>query len=478
VPAQATPEPASSVPLVVAPQAFVPAPPANLWTPAPPANLWTPPAPANVWKPYVVPRRPRRGRAVPLLVGAIVTALIATLGVAAGQWRPPPEGATALGPVASKLSDATRGDERDLNVVLSAQSQALLDGDETGFLAVVDPAATSAVAAYKRLYANLRALRVTAWTQRSDDGDSPILARRSFTIGVSYCLLVDTCRFMDANFVVSAADVGGRALIESYTPPRSSRRLDEPIPWESSALTVVTGPRVIIAAAASEKSALARALPIAERAAVAADNFAHWGKPPIYLVYLAGPHESVTWFGGAAKNTLGEAMSVSDTDIEVMVVMPVADETRYAGAGALATVIQHEMGHVATLYGDEQNSVDDSLVEGIAEYIAYTGHPTWATERLADAHEYIRRGRWSGSCYLTKEIASNDVLTSSAAYGIGYLTIKRLVAKYGTAKMLDFWDDIEREWMTPQMAAEEALGVSWHSVNADCASYVHHTLHV
>ena len=57
-----------------------------------------------------------------------------------------------------------------------------------------------------------------------------------------------------------------------------------------------------------------------------------------------------------------------------MVVLPQANLTRYAGPGALAAVIQHEMGHVATLNGDEQGSGHDSLIEGIAEYISYTGH--------------------------------------------------------------------------------------------------------
>src|SRR5262249_18572258 len=103
---------------------------------------------------------------------------------------------------------------------------------------------------------------------------------------------------------------------------------------------------------------------------------------------------------------------------------------------------------------------------------------TWAAERLADAREYIRRGHWSGSCYLTDEIASSNVLTSSAAYGIGYLMIKWLAAKYGVTKMLNFWDGMEREYLSPQEAAENEFDVSWHTVNADCAKYVHSTLHV
>ena len=116
-------------------------------------------------------------------------------------------------------------------------------------------------------------------------------------------------------------------------------------------------------------------------------------------------------------------------------------------------------------------------IEGIAEYIAYTGHPTWDDYRLADTREYVREGKWSGQCYLTKEISSSDGLTGSAAYGIGYLTIKYLVGKYGESAMLDFWGGVERDGLTVDLSARNTFHVAWKTVNAGCASYIRRTLH-
>ena len=351
--------------------------------------------------------------------------------------------------------------------------RALIDADEAGFLAVIDPTATSAVAAYRRMYANLRALHVTTFDQSPDA--SFVDGRADVDIDVSYCL-VYLCG--DAYLNVSFDIVDGKAEIVAYTPPAVSADDVEPIPWQASALSVATGTDVIVAADAAEKSQLSRVVPMAERAAVAANKYARWGEPPTYLVYLADHRDAGKWFGGILEDSDGESVSLSDTDIEVMVVLPDAADVRYTGEGGLAMVIQHEMGHVATLYNDPQDYGYDSFVEGIAEYIAYTGHASWDDYRLADTREYVREGKWSGQCYLTKEISSSDGLTGSAAYGIGYLTIKYLAGKYGESAMLDFWGGVERDGLTNDESARKTFGVAWKTVNAASASYIHRTLHV
>jgi hypothetical protein len=414
---------------------------------------------------------------VAFLVVAIVIVVIATVAAVVTEVaRSTVTASGAIGTVGTSVA-APRGDV-SINAVLRNQSAALVAGNQAAFMAAVDPGSKTVVAAYRRLYANLRALHVASWNQSAPGGNDRISAITEYDVDVSYCLVVTTCKGMTAELTITAAVKGGRILIESYRPPAASQRLDEPIPWQTEMLTAVTGPQVVVAAAASEKSKLAEALPIAVRAAAAAGAYAHWGRPPVYLVYLAGVRDAKTWFGGGLEHSTGEAIGLSATDIEVMVVLPEAGQTRYAGPGQLATVIQHEMGHVVTLYGDDQDTGHDSFIEGIAEYVAYTGHPTWAEYRLENTREYLQSGKWSGQCYLTSEISSDDVLTGSAAYGIGYLTIRHLASKYGTAKMLEFWGSVERNGQTPDQAARRVLGAPWKTVNADCASYIRHTLRV
>jgi hypothetical protein len=433
-----------------------------------------PPYPQNV----ALGQRPEpRRRTVPILVIAIVVALIASVSFAASHLGKSATAATGRLGTTSNSASAADLNPLTLNSVLTAQSAALVAGNESGFLAGVNPSAKIVRAAYKRMYANLRALHVVTWSQSTTGGDEPISGVAHFDVDVSYCLVVTTCDGMNAQLSITADIHHGRVMIESYLPPVPSQRLDEPIPWETATLTAVTGPRVVVASSAAEKSKLADVLPIAERAAVAADKYARWGKPPVYLIYLAGSSDAKSWFGGGLAHSTGEAVGLSATDIEVMVVLPAATEPRYAGPGKLGTVIQHEMGHVVTLYGDDLNTGHDSFIEGIAEYVAYNGHPSWAAYRLDNTRQYIDSGKWSGNCYLTTEITSDDVLTGSAAYGIGYLTFKRLAAKYGTTKMLDFWGGVERDGLTADQSARKAFGVSWKIVNADCASYIRRTLH-
>jgi hypothetical protein len=458
VPPQAGPPDSA---FVVPPAAVSAAP--HLYPVAGPAGPWSYPT-------YLPAQGPRRGPAVPILVAAIVIAFVATVGVGIGVTRSAkPAGHGTLGAVG--VGTAGARPDASLSSVLNAQSGALMDGDESGFLAAISPAATSAITAYKRMYANLRAMHVTTFDQSVDPG--PIDGPEDVDIYVRYCL-VYLCG--ETDLTVSIDAVGGNPEIVAYSPAVSADDA-EPIPWQESALSVATGTDVIVAADAAEKSQLAQALPVAERAAATANKYAHWGEPPTYLVYLADNRDARTWFGGLLEGSVGEALSLSDTDIEVMVVLPDAAEARYTGAGGLAMVIQHEMGHVATLYNDPQASDPDSFAEGIAEYIAYTGHASWDDYRLADTREYLREGKWSGQCFLTKEISSSDGLTGSAAYGIGYLTIKYLVAKYGESAMLDFWGGVERDGLTPKNAATIYLHGTWTKVNAACASYIRQTLH-
>jgi hypothetical protein len=219
-----------------------------------------------------------------------------------------------------------------------------------------------------------------------------------------------------------------------------------------SSLHVVTGKRVMLAGAV-EAGHLAEVLPVAEKAAAVDDRYAHWGKPPMYLVFLAGATEATSWFGGMADGAFGEEFSVGRDDNEVVIKLP------------------------PYLFGDLSNT-EDSLTEGIATYISFIDNPDWpANPDLPDLTRYVRAGRWSGQCYLAIDITSSDDTAVGAGYDLGYLTIRYLVNVYGKIKMLGFWADVERSGTTLDAAATDVLGTPWASVNAGCATYVHHTVH-
>ena len=98
--------------------------------------------------------------------------------------------------------------------------------------------------------------------------------------------------------------------------------------------------------------------------------------------------------------------------------------------------------------------------------------------RLADVRTYIRSGKWSGDAFLSREVTSSDGLTASAAYGIGYLTIRRLVQRFGLQNTLAFWEQTEKlPYAMPDQASQAAFHASWKSVNADLAHYIRQTVH-
>ena len=95
--------------------------------------------------------------------------------------------------------------------------------------------------------------------------------------------------------------------------------------------------------------------------------------------------------------------------------------------------------------------------------------------------------RWETSVTMVSRVATVDteiagcpvtagspvnVLTGSAAYGIGYLSVKYLVTTYGNDKMLAFWGDVERKGDTVDAAAQKEFNTPWSSVNTACASCV------
>jgi hypothetical protein len=408
----------------------------------------------------------RRRRAAPIAAIAIVVFLLVAVGIAVvieSPHNPPGTGpTTATGPGVN------------LSGLLQAQADAFNAGDETSYLATVAPGADDARAALDRVYRNLRAIGVTSVQEQSPDASSPIRGRTTVRLVLDYCQAAATCHEqVSAVLRVVVQPYGTSVLVQSFPAPQVDQRTGQPLPWQETLLTVASGKEVTLAAGPDEAGQLSQVLPVAVAAAANADKYALWGHPAHYLIYLASAEDSQFWFGGALDGSIGEAIPLTDDDIEVMLILPDAASDQGPGLDA---VMAHELGHVATLY-DAGDSVDrDSFTEGIADYIAFSAHPGADAGKLDLAATYVRSGSWSGQCQMTAEIESHDPLTANAAYAIGYLCLKRMAMRFGVTKMLDFWGDVKREGLSPDTAARVRFGESYASVNADCVAYVHQVL--
>jgi hypothetical protein len=461
--------------------------------------LTYPPAP-GAWPQPLPPRKRKRW----LLRSTVLTAIIALIVVvgfvlqSAGSNPTHPTANPSL--TARPTSAAPSPTEAEVplgpptvNDVLAAQSHALLSNDLKGFLAPLAHANATTVALYKRMFANLHALRIARWDQNGLEDGTADATQLSGTVTedvtIRYCIGDKNCAnptavsmelklkaLKPAGGTEAVPQIVGAAMPGVLEDPSYANYRDIP-PWAYTNLYFKQSGRVIVAASSNERSKLAYALPIAVRAAATADTFAHWGKPRFYIVYLANSTEFKKWFSpGDAKDVIGFNYTLSADDNQVTVTLP--DAQTQAGPGGLQTVIQHEFGHSATLFGADPISAgigkhgEDSFIEGIADLCAFTGHPSWGNYRTEAVRQYIRSGKWSGNAYLTKEMRSSSLLTVNAAYGIGYLAMRRLVEKYGLSKALDFWGAFEHDDKTLQIASTTTLGVPWATVNADIKAYI------
>jgi hypothetical protein len=119
---------------------------------------------------------------------------------------------------------------------------------------------------------------------------------------------------------------------------------------------------------------------------------------------------------------------------------------------------------------------NNSLSGAFADYLAATGYNSWAAGEIASARAWIHTGKWDRNVYLTVEMESSDTTTQWGADGIGYLTIRHLIQRFGLSKTLDFWGAFEREHQSLDQASTAAFGQSWTSVNSDCVKYIEHLI--
>jgi hypothetical protein len=240
-----------------------------------------------------------------------------------------------------------------------------------------------------------------------------------------------------------------------------------PTPWEDLKLTIAEGKRVIVGAAAYA-GRVAEAVAAGDRAAAVVDRFVMSGAPPQrYIVYLADTAEWNRWFAGGGGQALGYALQFGLT-YQVVLNMDALKKQSMP----LQTLMQHELGHVATLTGSRRGA-PPWLTEGIAEYIAYHGRPLSASSRTSLARQWIRSHGWTSTRSLPDyDRRSADVTRVNVFYGASHVMVRCLVSRYGEAKMLRFFKMVASDDKSEYDASPAVFGADWDRVDRGCASFV------
>lgn len=396
---------------------------------------------------------------------AVVGAVACTSGAAGPVARPSPS--LSASPSASPANP--------IEEIFKAQGQALLRGDEQGWLADVDPTRPQAITRYRSLFRLLRQLRVSGWDTHITK--PPVGSK--VTVGVAYCFGTRSCpkwevfrptapqTALNVDFVYR----GGRIVLTDFRPsPDGGVGGNGLIPWGDMRLTVAEGNRVVAAAAPGATRWLDEAVAAGDRAAVVDDRFVLSGAPPErYIVYLATKAEWTRWFGGDnGQYVLGSAVPLG-RQFQVILNMDEYPE----GGTPLQVLMQHELGHVATLTGNRSGGGIDWLTEGIAEYIAYQGRPWSANPLAGTVRQWIRGHGWSGTRSLPAYVPETLSLAQiNVFYGESHLMVRCLASRYGEEKMLRYFKIVVVDDDGIDEASRAVFGAGWDTVDRGCASFV------
>jgi hypothetical protein len=346
---------------------------------------------------------------------------------------------------------------------LAKQRTALLAGDETGYLAVLDTAiAAVEKTAVRRMYGSLRAMKVAEWTDQVGTATDKANGLWSLNVFSTACFVTKLCEKGEAESVTVWRVQGSTATLTSW------KATDEAHPWQSTELIAAAGQRTVVATTKAYEGRLASLVAEADRAAIVADRFARKGKiPSRYVIYFAGPQEWKTWFGWDPPEwSGGVAIDVSDDRYELVLNGGQLHST------AVDDLLRHELTHASSLVGKMGNTSKLWwMIEGIAEFAEMDNLPVSSHGGIAEVRKLISSGtiksiEVSGPGRKTAE----DVVAGQ--YGIAFLSMRCLAERFTEEKMTTFFHAVVHAQKTLESASTEIFGQEWSVVGTECFNYV------
>ena len=398
-------------------------------------------------------------------------AVLLVLSAGATVFRPDTRPATVALTVAVPPGRQPTGLERSA-AVLTAQAEALLAGDEAGWLTGLDPDQPELRKRYRAIYRNLHALDVTRleYDTRPRAGGTGRVVRVSAHL--AYCLSVEPCAAVLPRVAVDLdfTPVDGDYVITRMAQPPGAG-LRQPAPWQDGPLSVLRGRRVTVAGPPGQARHLRQVLAVAEKAAAVADRFAGYlGNPQRrYRIYLADEKAWRTWYGGSDRRWwVGYAVPLDSagSDVVLRAGKLIGDPRQ------LAVTVQHELGHVATLAGAATTDTGNGwLTEGIAEYIGAYPRPAKATPSRYGMRRAFRGGA-------PRTIVARPLSGTSSAravdtfYGLGHFAADCMAQRYGERKLLTFVGLVLRHGVPYDQASRRAYGQPFAGVDRACLTWI------
>jgi hypothetical protein len=357
------------------------------------------------------------------------------------------------------------------SLMLQNQAQALLAGDEKGWIDAVAPALR---VRYRTMFRSLRGLGVTRFVYRPDLITDPDGTTLTVDANIAYCFsacLLDGGRDVpDAHQRLTIKPSGGRQVITDMVILDQDDSLGQ-APWEDEPLVIRRGSRVTVAGPASEAGRLDRVLSIAERSATLNDRFAGYlGTPQTrYRVYLADDRAWTTWYGGlAGDGAIGYALQLNGYGVDVVLRMSQIGDDR----DWLPITVRHEMGHVITLDGADPPRSSQWLAEGIAEWIGSWPNPARGSARIPSVRFALSGPGAPSTIALPPLDDDASSIEVDAFYGLGQLAVDCMARTYGQRALFGFVQGVLQQDRELDDASQRAYGKPFRAVDQGCVKWI------
>jgi hypothetical protein len=408
-------------------------------------------------------------------LGVLLLVLTAGLVFWPESERSAPAAAAPAAPLESAPVDLPFLLRQRLGEVLKAQTDALVKGDEKGWLAPVDKKVRDR---YELIYRNLRSLEINGagYSVEILDRSTEAVANARVTIG--YCLSGIECPEWSPRIAIGAPKVlydltftarNGTYVVTALKDVKNKNYL-QPTPWEATELRFLRGKRVIVAGPIGQARNLRRVVTAADKAAAVVDRFTD--KPPaVYRIYLADDKSWKRWYGGKLENwVVGYHIALNDTGSDIIL----NSSDVLDSSSQLAITVQHELAHAVTLV--PSTNIDAAkdlwLIEGIAEYIGhYPKKPENSDSRYALRSWFDDRGAIK-SVIRPELTAKSDDLTVSTLYATGHYAVGCMIDDYGTVKVREFVRRVLQEGSDPDSASRLAFGKPFSTVDKACVAWI------
>lgn len=362
----------------------------------------------------------------------------------AGQGRRAARGAGAwlLGAlllVAGCTAPGPTGPPRgEIQGLLDRHAEALLDRDESGYLADLDPAL---VPAARTEFERVGKIPLGGWSYRVTGVEPAGAGRATAWAELGYRIKGYDSGPATSERIVDLAERRGRWYVTGDRPADGAPQQL----WQQGDVRVVTGRRSLVLGVGQSAQRLTEIADAADRAVPAVGDAwpSPWAGRIVVLVpasldamgrLLGAPAAS---YRGIAAVTTGEVGGGPEAPADRVIVNP--DAYAVLGAFGKRFVLTHETTHVATRT-QTTAATPLWLSEGFADWVAYRGTGRTAVQAAPELARAVRAGRTPGALPDDRAFAfGGDAEAMARAYEGGWLACAMIADRWGEARLTAFY---------------------------------------